>query len=125
VDAEEIGADKFDPNFWNHRPTRKYNQILCFYVLNVIDSQVGKIRVIRNMWKLLRTNGKIFFALRNDIDVMGYDKGWEQYGNGWITKKGTYQEEISFEDLQTLTGWAKTTLCVEYVSANIYSAKKW
>ncbi len=103
VDAEKIGADKFDPNFWNHRPTRTYNQILCFYVLNVVDSGVNKIRIIRDMWKLLKTNGKIFFALRNDIDVLGYDKGWEEYG---IRR-------------------SKTGMTVDQVSTNIYTAGKW
>lgn len=64
-----IDADGWDPN---HRPnmiplTRKWDTILCTYVLNVLESETDRMFVVEIIKSLLNPGGNAYITVRNDI----------------------------------------------------------
>lgn len=76
TDAEELkekgfDVERFDPNFFPDNPTRKFDTIICFYVLNVLLPEEQN-KVMMQVSSLLKENGKAFFAVRRDLRYEGY-----------------------------------------------------
>lgn len=63
--------DGFDPFYFPTFPSKKYDTILCFYVLNVLLPE-EQAEVLMNVSNLLKPNGKAYFAVRRDIQYEGF-----------------------------------------------------
>lgn len=61
----------YDPYYFKIYPTGKFDTILCFYVLNVLQ-QEEQANVLMEISRLLKPNGKAYFAVRRDIQKEGF-----------------------------------------------------
>jgi len=79
-DAETMGFDKYDPFFFPNGldKNKKYDTIICNYVLNVLNCEQEK-EVIADIRKRLKKGGCAYLSVRRDKFTEG------------INKKGTYQ----------------------------------
>ena len=73
----------YDPYYNNYRITKKFDTILCIYVLNVLFPE-EQSNVIMDISSYLKPSGKAFFAVRRDIK-------YEGFRNHRVHKKNTYQ----------------------------------
>jgi diadenosine tetraphosphate (Ap4A) HIT family hydrolase len=87
LNSRKINAVGFDPFYFPDLPTKKFDTIICFYVLNVLfeDEQNG---VLMNISSLLKPNGKAYFAVRRDIKNDGFR-------THFVHKKPTYQCQVN------------------------------
>ena len=76
----------YDPFYFPEFPTKKFDTILCFYVLNVLLPE-EQAEVLMNVSHLLKPNGKAYFAVRRDIQ-------YEGFRIHKVHKKETYQCNI-------------------------------
>ncbi len=76
----------YDPFYFPEFPTKRFDTILCFYVLNVLLPE-EQAEVLMNVSNLLKPNGKAYFAVRRDIQHEGYRVHK-------LHKKETYQSLI-------------------------------
>ena len=68
-------CDSFDPHYQpNIDRTKRYDTILCTYVLNVIPSEHERQRVCRDIFTLLKPGGRAYISVRRDIDKEGFTK---------------------------------------------------
>ncbi|GAB3838631.1 HIT family protein [Hymenobacter jeollabukensis] len=81
--AKGFDAQGYDPTYFPEKPTRKFDTILCFYVLNVLlaDEQAA---VLMDIARLLKPTGRAYFAVRRDIT----QDGLRQH---YLHKKPVYQ----------------------------------
>jgi len=75
-DVELIKAKGFDilgydPHFFPTFPIKKFDTVICFYVLNVLLAE-EQAQVLMNVSALLKLNGKAYFAVRRDLQYEGY-----------------------------------------------------
>ena len=61
----------YDPFYFPEFPTKKFDTILCFYVLNVLLPE-EQAEVLMNVSHLLKPNGNAYFAVRRDIHYEGF-----------------------------------------------------
>jgi diadenosine tetraphosphate (Ap4A) HIT family hydrolase len=61
----------FDPHYFPTFPTIKFDTIICFYVLNVLQKE-EQANVLMQISALLKPNGKAYFAVRRDILKEGF-----------------------------------------------------
>lgn len=61
----------YDPFYFPEFPNEKFDTVLCFYVLNVLLPE-EQAEVLMNVSKLLKPNGKAYFAVRRDIQHEGF-----------------------------------------------------
>jgi diadenosine tetraphosphate (Ap4A) HIT family hydrolase len=64
-------VDGYDPFYFPETPTKKYDTILCFYVLNVLLPE-QQAEVLMNVSSLLKPTGKAYFAVRRDLQFEGF-----------------------------------------------------
>ena len=86
MDAHILYLDAYDPYYSPEFPTKKYDTIMCNYVLNVIESPEERQNVIDTIKGLLRPRGVAFLSVRNDKKNL----------NG-RTKIGTWQGYIELD----------------------------
>ena len=78
-DAQRLEIDSYDPHYQPVLPSKKYDTILCTYVLNVLPANQWR-QVIDDMLEYLTPDGSIYITVRADARSL---KG--------ITSRGTYQ----------------------------------
>ena len=81
----------------NYFAPSNFNLVLCSYVLNVIEHDLFKVNVIKDIYRVLTIGGKAVIEVRTRKDVENI-KTKQAYNNGYLVKKGnntTYQEAIS------------------------------
>lgn len=61
----------YDPYYFKNYPNKKFDTIICFYVLNVLLAE-EQAQVLMNVSALLKPNGKAYFAVRRDIINEGF-----------------------------------------------------
>lgn len=84
-DADYLKCDKYDSYYFPNFPTKKYDIIICNYLLSVLSISEEK-SIIENIQSLLTNNkSKAYIAVRRDIK------------NEDITSKGTYQRNVILE----------------------------
>lgn len=104
----------YDPHFQPQLPTETcYQYGQCFYVLNVIPGETGRVQVLQEMRKFLAPKASILVATRSEKEVLYFAKkgNWEKVSDGWQTSKGTFQKGLSEEELSrvlSLAGFTKT-----------------
>jgi diadenosine tetraphosphate (Ap4A) HIT family hydrolase len=70
---EDKGYDitAYDPFYFPEFPSEQFDTILCFYVLNVLLPE-EQAEVLMNVSRLLKPDGKAYFAVRRDIQYEGF-----------------------------------------------------
>jgi diadenosine tetraphosphate (Ap4A) HIT family hydrolase len=91
-DVEVLKASGFevfgyDKHYFPSYPQRKFDTILCFYVLNVLLPEEQAL-VLMEVSNLLKPGGKAYFAVRRDIV-------YEGYRTHKIHQKPTYQCKVT------------------------------
>jgi diadenosine tetraphosphate (Ap4A) HIT family hydrolase len=66
-----IAIDGYDKHYFPDYPTKKYDTIICFYVLNVLLPE-EQTAVLIEISQLLRPAGKAYFAVRRDVKYEGF-----------------------------------------------------
>jgi SAM-dependent methyltransferase len=80
--------DGYDPFYRPGGITKsRYDTILCFYVLNVIEDPKERNRVLSHIDQLLKPNGTAYIAVRRDIT------------KDYYSKRGTWQGVIYLDEL--------------------------
>jgi hypothetical protein len=94
-DADEIGADKYDPFFYCNLPEKTYDIVLCTYVMNVIPPQ-DDLKILHKINDCLNEEGVAYITVRRDCRSL----------NG-MTKRGTFQRKVNlpFEVMIKDTGF--------------------
>ncbi len=61
----------YDKHYFPKYPTKKFDTIICFYVLNVL-MQEEQANVLMEISQLLKPSGKAYFAVRRDLQYEGF-----------------------------------------------------
>jgi len=78
-DFKFYGIDGYDPYYYPKFPEKKYDFIMCNFVLNVVEEKERQ-EIISNVKSLLKTEGTAFFTVRRDIKKEGLtSRGTEQW----------------------------------------------
>jgi len=83
-------------------PDNSFDTILLNYVLNVIPDPAEREKVLRDVYRLLKPGGCAIIAVRSKYEIEREARrgGWERYGDGYITKHGTFQKGYTVEELE-------------------------
>jgi ATP adenylyltransferase len=66
-DAELMGFEAYDPNFFPRMPKGKFDTIICNYVLNVVPEKVQSW-IIQDIENRLTPDGFAYLTVRRDLD---------------------------------------------------------
>jgi diadenosine tetraphosphate (Ap4A) HIT family hydrolase len=69
--AKGIKIVGYDKHYFPKYPTKKFDTIICFYVLNVL-MQEEQANVLMEISQLLKPSGKAYFAVRRDLQFEGF-----------------------------------------------------
>jgi hypothetical protein len=90
----EIRIDSYDPFFQPLYPTKKYDTIVCNYVLNVVPPDVQD-QIVSQIKELLNPYGVAYISVRRDIKEDYKTKDTEQFvvrlGEKSITKNSNFE----------------------------------
>jgi ATP adenylyltransferase len=64
-------VDGYDKHYFSEFPQKKYDTILCFYVLNVLLPE-EQTKVLIDLSKLLKPTGRAYIAVRRDVKYEGF-----------------------------------------------------
>lgn len=81
--SKGFDAEGYDPHYFPQAPARKFDTIVCFYVLNVLlpDEQTA---VLMDVARLLKPTGRAYFAVRRDITQ-------DSFRQHYLHKRPVYQ----------------------------------
>jgi len=71
LSSRGIKITGYDPHYFPEYPLKKFDTIICFYVLNVL-LQEEQANVLMEVSQLLKPTGKAYFAVRRDIQYEGF-----------------------------------------------------
>lgn len=75
VDVDFLGCEGYDPSTdrpeHSKIPDKKFDVVLCTYVLNVIQCPSEREAVVNQVKSLLRPGGRAYFTVRRDIPKAG------------------------------------------------------
>ncbi|MCH7414566.1 HIT domain-containing protein [Belliella sp. R4-6] len=66
-----LDVSGYDKHYFPNYPEKKFDTIICFYVLNVLLPE-EQSKVLMEVSSLLKPNGKAYFAVRRDLVYVGY-----------------------------------------------------
>lgn len=69
--AKGINILGYDKHYFPKYPTKKFDTIICFYVLNVL-MQEEQASVLMQLSQLVKPTGKVYFAVRRDLQFEGF-----------------------------------------------------
>ena len=69
--AKGKNIEGYDKYYFPNYPKKKYDTIICFYVLNVLLQEEQAI-VLMEISQLLKPTGKAYFAVRRDLQQEGF-----------------------------------------------------
>lgn len=69
--AKGLDVIGYDKHYFPIYPTKKFDTIICFYVLNVL-MQDEQANVLMEISQLLKPTGKAYFAVRRDLQHEGF-----------------------------------------------------
>ena len=78
--------ERYDPYYFPFTPKRKYDTIICNYVLNVIPDVYDRLEVLKGLRGLIKKGGVIYISVRRDKkNLKGY------------TRSGTWQGLVELD----------------------------
>jgi len=66
-----IKIEGYDKHYFPAYPTKKYDTIICFYVLNVLMPE-EQTTVLMELSQLIKPTGKVYIAVRRDLQYVGF-----------------------------------------------------
>jgi ATP adenylyltransferase len=69
--AQGFEIDGYDPYYFPNYPQKKFDTIICNYVLNVLLPE-DQAMVLLQVSNLLKPNGKAYYSVRRDLKQEGY-----------------------------------------------------
>lgn len=66
-----VRIQAYDKHYFPHFPEKKFDTIICFYVLNVLLPE-EQAHVLMEIAALLKPTGKAYFAVRRDLTFEGF-----------------------------------------------------
>jgi diadenosine tetraphosphate (Ap4A) HIT family hydrolase len=69
--SKGINIEGYDKHHFPEYPTKRFDTILCFYVLNVLLPEEQAL-VLMELSQLVKPNGKVFIAVRRDVHFEGF-----------------------------------------------------
>jgi len=69
--SKGINIEGYDKYHYPEYPSKKFETIICFYVLNVLLPE-EQATVLMELSQLVKPNGKVYIAVRRDIQFEGY-----------------------------------------------------
>lgn len=69
--AKGVNIIGYDKHYYPNYPDKKFDTIICFYVLNVLLPE-EQATVLMELSQLIKPSGRIYFALRRDLRNEGY-----------------------------------------------------
>ena len=82
-DADYFNWDKFDPCYFDKYPEKKYDNIVCINVINVVSSKI-RIEIINNIKELLNDNGKAYLVAPRNIPINGKFSNFERRPQNYV-----------------------------------------
>jgi len=82
-DADVNGWDKFDPYYFDNYPTKKFKNIVCINVLNVVSSKIRK-EIISNIQSLLEEDGISYLCVPRNVPIKGKYSGFERRPQNYV-----------------------------------------
>lgn len=71
LNVKGINIIGYDKHYFPNYPTKKFDTIICFYVLNVL-MQEEQATVLMQLSFLVKPTGKVYFAVRRDLQYEGF-----------------------------------------------------
>lgn len=71
LESKGINIEGYDKFYFPEFPTKKFDTIICFYVLNVLMPE-EQATVLMELSQLLKPNGKVYIAVRRDLQFEGF-----------------------------------------------------
>ena len=71
LNAKGLNIVGYDKHYFPIYPAKKFDTIVCFYVLNVLMQEEQAI-VLMEISQLLKPTGKAYFAVRRDLQQEGF-----------------------------------------------------
>ncbi|MCF8309187.1 MAG: HIT domain-containing protein [Bacteroidales bacterium] len=108
--------DKYDKYYFPDLPEKKYDTIICSYVLNVLE-RPEQTQVLMEISELLKQNGKAYFAVRRDVKYEGYrmhkiHKEYTYQCNVVLPYKSVFKNDfVEIYEYQRITDIPKTSEC--------------
>jgi diadenosine tetraphosphate (Ap4A) HIT family hydrolase len=68
---KSFNVDGYDPFYLPQYPEKKYDTIICNYVLNVLQPE-EQTEVLMNVSELLKPDGAAYFTVRRDLKYTGF-----------------------------------------------------
>lgn len=69
--SKKINIEGYDKHYFPVYPTKKFDTIICFYVLNVLMPE-EQATVLMELSQLIKPNGKVYIAVRRDLQFEGF-----------------------------------------------------
>ncbi len=69
--AKGISISGYDKYYFPKYPNKKFDTIICFYVLNVLLPE-EQATVLMELSRLVKPSGKVFLAVRRDLQFEGF-----------------------------------------------------
>lgn len=71
LNKKGVNTEGYDKYYFPKYPKKKFDTIICIYVLNVL-MQEEQANVLMEISQILKPNGKAYFAVRRDIKYEGF-----------------------------------------------------
>jgi len=68
---ENIAISGFDKHYFPEFPSKKFDTIVCTYVLNVLEPD-DQVEVLMKISELLKPSGRAYFTVRRDLKFEGF-----------------------------------------------------
>ena len=69
--SKGINIKGYDKHYFPEYPTKKFDTIICFYVLNVLMPE-EQATVLMELSQLVKPTGKVYIAVRRDLQYEGF-----------------------------------------------------
>lgn len=109
-------VDKYDKYYFPDLPEKKYDTIICSYVLNVLE-RPEQTQVLMEISEFLKQDGKAYFAVRRDVKYEGYrlhkiHKEYTYQCNVVLPYKSVFKNDfVEIYEYQRITDISKTSDC--------------
>ena len=69
--SKGINIEGYDKHYFPEYPNKKFDTIICFYVLNVLLPE-EQAMVLMELSQLVRPNGRVYISVRRDLQFEGF-----------------------------------------------------
>ena len=69
--SKGIKIEGYDKHYFSEYPNKKFDTIICFYVLNVLMPE-EQATVLMELSELVKPTGKVYIAVRRDLQFEGF-----------------------------------------------------